>query len=477
MSASDKIWFHKQVSEVLYADLTRETLFHKKAIQKIEKLEAHLKQEKATNKAWSTQVAQLQTELAGYKELPSVPGAEAQPAVKVKSVKTFKRRGRAMNVNVDTTPDLVKLHDEIADLKLKVIEENAKTLILEGEKKALEEEKNKLLHVIEQLNSNKVTEPLSPIDQITLDIAGISVKEKEIADLKEKNSELMQEIEKLQTQDSWIEEINKLKEDKAKLDEKISKLKEKVKGILPLEGAKHLLWDELSKDIQFFRPQLVIVEEHEKVLEVAFSRCKLAEEKLANMTQEVAQNAVNFLSKTPAADLQVLKVSNRTVLLVDARKVLHKYALLNSVKDKIAQIQQTVQDFKRALTPLFNYGLPSFWDGDGKLIVEPVYKEMMIKAKSDHGKFKDMVKGLKGTVVVNKMRQEFELPILFREIRPELPIFTKDPLTELDVLVKEMADAFVPNDNTWKEIFRVGKRVLLKAPTSGRTNEAQPKQK
>ena len=43
LSASDKIWFHKQASEVLYVDLTKETLAHKRAIQKIEKLEAHLK--------------------------------------------------------------------------------------------------------------------------------------------------------------------------------------------------------------------------------------------------------------------------------------------------------------------------------------------------------------------------------------------------------------------------------------------------
>ena len=43
LSAPDKIWFHKQTSEVLYAGLTRETLAHKGAIQRIEKLEAHLK--------------------------------------------------------------------------------------------------------------------------------------------------------------------------------------------------------------------------------------------------------------------------------------------------------------------------------------------------------------------------------------------------------------------------------------------------
>ena len=155
----------------------------------------------------------------------------------------------------------------------------------------MEEEKNKLLQEIEQLNSNRVTNPWSPIDQITHDIADISVQEVKFSrlkeknsDLKEKNSELRQEIEKLKAQDPKEQEINKLKEDKDKLEEKILKLREKAKGVLPLEGAKHLLWDELSENIQAFRPQLMIVEEHEKALEVAFSRCKLADEKLINRT-------------------------------------------------------------------------------------------------------------------------------------------------------------------------------------------------
>ena len=74
--------------------MTKETLAHKTAIQKIEKLEAHLKQEKASNKAWSTQVAQLKIKLAGYKEFPSVPRTEAEPAVKDQAIKTVKRRGK-----------------------------------------------------------------------------------------------------------------------------------------------------------------------------------------------------------------------------------------------------------------------------------------------------------------------------------------------------------------------------------------------
>ena len=75
---------------------------------------------------------------------------------------------------------------------------------------------------------------------------------------------------------------------------------------------------------------------------------------------------------------------------------------------------------------------------------------MLIKARSDHSKFNDMVKGIKGIVVVSKMRQDFELPLLFREVKTKLSIFTECPLIELDVLMKELSDASVPKEDAWK---------------------------
>ena len=71
------------------------------------------------------------------------------------------------------------------------------------------------------------------------------------------------------------------------------------------------------------------------------------------------------------------------------------------------------------------------------LTVEPKYKERLIKARLDHRKFNDMVNGIKGMVVVNKMRQDFEIPLLFKEIRSRLSIFSEGPLIELDVMMKE----------------------------------------
>ena len=55
-SIRDKIVFHKGVSELIYADLTKEALAHLKSHQRVVKLETQFKQEKETNKASNLQV-------------------------------------------------------------------------------------------------------------------------------------------------------------------------------------------------------------------------------------------------------------------------------------------------------------------------------------------------------------------------------------------------------------------------------------
>jgi hypothetical protein len=72
-----------------------------------------------------------------------------------------------------------------------------------------------------------------------------------------------------------------------------------------------------------------------------------------------------------------------------------------------------------------------------------------------------MVEGLKGATVVSKLRQDFEIPMLFREVKARLPVFTEGPLIELEVLMKEMSIASIPKDEEWKEVFRVGARVIV----------------
>jgi len=108
------------------------------------------------------------------------------------------------------------------------------------------------------------------------------------------------------------------------LNDKICKLKEKAKGVLQLQGAKHLLWDELIEEVTSFRQQLVMVEEKEQALEAVVMKCKVIDQHLMKKPQETAQNAIDFLKKALGVDLLTLSVKNRTAILVTTRKVLAK---------------------------------------------------------------------------------------------------------------------------------------------------------
>lgn len=137
------------------------------------------------------------------------------------------------------------------------------------------------------------------------------------------------------------------------MNEKISKLKEKTKGVLQLQGAKHILWDELIKAVASFRQQLVMIEEQEQALEAAVVKCKVVDEHLMKKSQEVAKNSINFLKTASGTNLITLGVKNRTTILVTARNRLAKYKCQQSVRSKVADIKTEVQKFKQAFLPLF----------------------------------------------------------------------------------------------------------------------------
>ena len=63
------------------------------------------------------------------------------------------------------------------------------------------------------------------------------------------------------------------------------------------------------------------------------------------------------------------------------------------------------------------------------------------------------------------------------EVKSKLPVFTEGPLIELDVLMKELSDAYVPKEDAWKEVFRVGARVLIPSSGLGSMSEMSVKHK
>jgi hypothetical protein len=104
------------------------------------------------------------------------------------------------------------------------------------------------------------------------------------------------------------------------------------------------------------------------VAATAQNRCVVVNEVLAKKPSEWAQNAIDLLNFVPTFDLQTIRVKDRTMLIISARKIITKHNLLRSVQNKAMQMEHIIQEFKDAFEQLFIKGLPSFWNGRGSLL-------------------------------------------------------------------------------------------------------------
>ena len=67
---------------------------------------------------------------------------------------------------------------------------------------------------------------------------------------------------------------------------------------------------------------------------------------------------------------------------------------------------------------------------------------------------------------MNKLFDDFELVLLFRRIKANIPLVTHGPLIELDSLTKEVIDMDIRLDHEWKDIERVGRTKYRFSPNN-----------
>ena len=141
-----------------------------------------------------------------------------------------------------------------------------KVLKLKEEKKSWEVESSGLIPHISILNTNQreeeevleelMSRPLiqneyqmneSPAKEMSVTLSHINLIQGGIKELKEENHMIKQEMAQN------IEEKNTILNERKQLQKKVSELKKKVAGKIPLQGAKHLIWDALSVEFTKFR--------------------------------------------------------------------------------------------------------------------------------------------------------------------------------------------------------------------------------
>ena len=125
-----------------------------------------------------------------------------------------------------------------------------------------------------------------------------------------------------------------------------------------------------------------------------------------------------------------------------------------NVKVKIEHMKQEAHHFKGRFKDLFKKGLPSLWDSNGKMVLKEKYDSLLKEIRTNHVKFQDMEKNLKGEVVIEKLKHNFQVLNQFQLIKSTLPPISYESHVELEVLSREMMDFGIPSRVFWIEIER-----------------------
>ena len=79
----------------------------------------------------------------------------------------------------------------------------------------------------------------------------------------------------------------------------------------------------------------------------------------------------------------------------------------------------------------------------------------------DHSKFDDLVKGMMGKVITEKMTEDFEILQKFLIIKGGLPKVSYEAYMDLEVSIWEMIAYDIPSAKQWRAIERFGKTKYI----------------
>lgn len=75
----------------------------------------------------------------------------------------------------------------------------------------------------------------------------------------------------------------------------------------------------------------------------------------------------------------------------------------------------------------------------------------------DASHFEDLDKSLSGSMVINKLSDNFEILDRFKVLVHNLPSLSLSSNVELEVLMKEMTNQIIPTNEQWKQVYRLGR--------------------
>jgi hypothetical protein len=326
INAPDKVKFHRNFSDMLYADYISLALKVARLTTHVLKLDGQLKQEKVSNKAWMMQVKILESE--------GPQGVKASLDEKDKMIQSLKKRLNMSPTNHPQKTELISLEQEKKTFRHKALDYKSKVLQLEKEKESWSQMQATTSDMEIIILAN--VEVRSNVEGLVQAMSQISLKIGKIKDLKENLEKLKQEAK---VKDTKLAQLYGEKQDQ---HERVNNLKTRLKGKMLLQGPKHLIWDAIVMEVAKFRSYLNFINDKDNMVATTRNRCAIVNEVLAKKPSEWAQNAIDLLNAIPTANLHTIGVKDRTALIISTKRIIAKHNLLRSVQNKVVQMDNSV---------------------------------------------------------------------------------------------------------------------------------------
>ena len=79
----------------------------------------------------------------------------------------------------------------------------------------------------------------------------------------------------------------------------------------------------------------------------------------------------------------------------------------------------------------------------------------------EHFKFEDLVKGLIGNTILEKMTEDFEILDKFLIVKKVFPTVSYEAYVDLEMSIREMTEYNTPNAEQWKIVEKLGKTKYI----------------
>ena len=168
---------------------------------------------------------------------------------------------------------------------------------------------------------------------------------------------------------------------------------------------------------------------------------------------EKSQIVINLLKFSSDETLQDFKVNDRYQTIMLLQRIIDKDELTKKVHNKIETLQKEIKEIYALFKPLFQKGLPYFWNAENRLLKKEKYENLIVNKRNDHSNFEDLEGNLKGEVLVVKLGYLFDLLNMVKRIK--LPNPEVEEYINLELLAIQMKEIMLPTKNQFKELAKM----------------------